>query len=248
MAYFNGDKFIYHLGQGEKDIRLDSVKYTNIPLKEMITRQKEAIRQMKLIAWKKDLAVDWRLVVGLGNASVYGTSLTLHHIYGVPYLPASAVKGVTRNRIIAECFENIEGNNNSGALNDPGFCLIFGSPGNSALGARHGLVYFFDAFPVSEPTLCLDVMNPHYREYYSDKNRNIPPADHYNPVPINFLTVEETSFAIYAGIKLEDNIPISEGVFKGKKPLIVAAEWTEKALKEHGIGAKTAVGYGYFID
>ncbi|OPY58817.1 MAG: hypothetical protein A4E56_03342 [Pelotomaculum sp. PtaU1.Bin065] len=245
-AYFNGDKFIFRLGRREKDIRLDPAKYANIPLKNMITRQKEAVRETQLITWKKDLAVDWRLVVGLGGASVYDTSLTLHHIYGVPYLPASAVKGVTRNMVIAEHFNNIEGNKSSGALGDPVFCLIFGSLENSILGARQGLVRFFDAFPVSAPILCLDVMNPHYGPYYSYKNNKTPPADYHNPIPVTFLTVEEISFTICAGIKPEDNVPVDNGMFTGKTLIEIAAEWIEKALKEHGIGAKTAVGYGYF--
>ena len=37
-----------------------------------------------------------RLIVGLGSTHVLETSLTLHHIYGVPYIPGSAFKGVVR--------------------------------------------------------------------------------------------------------------------------------------------------------
>ncbi len=37
-----------------------------------------------------------RLIVGLGSSHVLETSLTLHHIYGVPYVPGSAFKGVVR--------------------------------------------------------------------------------------------------------------------------------------------------------
>jgi CRISPR-associated protein Cmr6 len=36
------------------------------------------------------------LIVGLGLTSVLETSMKLHHVYGVPYLPSSAVKGVLR--------------------------------------------------------------------------------------------------------------------------------------------------------
>jgi CRISPR-associated protein Cmr6 len=43
------------------------------------------------------LTLSCRLIVGLGAASVYETSMTLHHIYGIPYLPGSAIKGVTRS-------------------------------------------------------------------------------------------------------------------------------------------------------
>lgn len=38
-----------------------------------------------------------KLVIGLGGHSVYETDITLHHIYGVPYIPASAIKGSFRN-------------------------------------------------------------------------------------------------------------------------------------------------------
>ncbi len=41
--------------------------------------------------------LSWRLTIGLGSSSVYETSITLHHIYGIPYLPGSAIKGVTRS-------------------------------------------------------------------------------------------------------------------------------------------------------
>lgn len=37
-----------------------------------------------------------RLVVGLGTSTPMETGLTLHRLYGVPYLPASAIKGVCR--------------------------------------------------------------------------------------------------------------------------------------------------------
>nr|4W8V_A Chain A, CRISPR system Cmr subunit Cmr6 [Pyrococcus furiosus DSM 3638]4W8V_B Chain B, CRISPR system Cmr subunit Cmr6 [Pyrococcus furiosus DSM 3638] len=38
-----------------------------------------------------------RLVVGLGDESVYETSIRLLRNYGVPYIPGSAIKGVTRH-------------------------------------------------------------------------------------------------------------------------------------------------------
>ncbi len=37
-----------------------------------------------------------RLIVGLGSGSVLEVSIKLHHIYGVPYIPSSAIKGVLR--------------------------------------------------------------------------------------------------------------------------------------------------------
>ncbi len=54
------------------------------------------------------LTLSWRLVVGLGNPSVYETSMTLHHIYGIPYLPGSAIKGVTRSYAILSLAEGLQ--------------------------------------------------------------------------------------------------------------------------------------------
>jgi len=94
-------------------------------------------------------------------------------------------------------------------------------------------------------------MNPHYGPYYSDTSGKAP-ADYHNPVPIFFLTVENTEaenteFEFIIGIKEKDNTAIQnqKSKFKGKCPLEVGFEWMKKTLSEHGIGAKTAVGYGY---
>lgn len=181
------------------------------------------------------LTPEWRMVVGLGNESVYETSMTLHHIYGIPYIPGSAIKGVVRSYIIAEEFGSAE----KQALEDPGFCDIFGNQN------MQGKIIFFDAFPLSKPQIKVDVMNPHYRPYYSDPSGKVPPADYHNPVPIPFLTVEDTKFRFIVGINEKDDNPIQQGKFSGEDPLSVAFKWMKKALNEHGIGAKTAVGYGY---
>jgi hypothetical protein len=72
----------------------------------------------------------------------------------------------------------------------------------------------------------------------------IPPADYHNPNPIFFLTVEDTKFRFIIGIE-NDNSAVQKGLFEGKRPLEGACGYIKKALSEHGIGAKTAVGYGY---
>ncbi len=195
------------------------------------------------------LKPDWRLIVGLGNESVYETSMTLHHIYGIPYIPGSAIKGVVRSHIITEEFgEDKNGSLDlkhaeNRALQDQGFCDIFGCPKESFYQeSRQGKVIFFDALPLSKPTIKPDIMNVHYPDYYGG---NKPPADYQNPKPIYFLTVEDAGFEFIIGIKEKDNTAIQKGIFEGKYPLEVGYEWMKKALNEHGIGAKTAVGYGY---
>lgn len=183
---------------------------------------------------------DWRLIVGLGNESVYETSMTLHHIYGIPYIPGSAVKGVLRSYMITENFDSYE----QKALQDKEFCDFFGCPKESYYKEeRQGKVIFFDAFPTEPPTIEPDIMNPHYGDYYSDKKDSsgnpIPPADYLSPNPIFFLTVKGAEFDFYLGMK--PKYYSEDKVLLGK-----AEEWLKEALTTHGIGAKTAVGYGYF--
>jgi CRISPR-associated protein Cmr6 len=78
-------------------------------------------------------------------------------------------------------------------------------------------------------------MNPHYPKYYSEGH---PPTDWQSPVPIEFLTVENTKFAFYLASKIKDD--------REKKLLDRARELLLEALKNYGIGAKTSLGYGHF--
>ncbi len=164
--------------------------------------------------------LSWRMVVGLGASHPQETSMTLHHIYGIPYIPGSAVKGVTRHWLIESKF----GGNEEEALKNEDFKKIFGTQ------EQAGEVIFFDAYPEGEIHLKIDVMNPHYPNYYSG---SAPPADWQNPVPIKFLTVENTKFIFLLASKDKDSL--------GK-----AEEYLKKALQNHGIGAKTSLGYGLF--
>jgi len=201
-------------------------------------------------------APDWRMIVGIGNESVYETSMTLHHVYGFPYIGGQAIKGVTRSWMIAEIFQNKE----EDALKNKIFCLLFGAPKyinkdqKTATGEHQGSVIFFDSFPIEKPTIEVDIMNPHYGDYYQKKTW---PVDSLNPNPIPFLTVgHETKFKFYVGIKDKDNKKLSEfgnqefikqqGLREDSTLLDVAFLWLKKALTEHGLGAKTAAGYGYF--
>jgi len=173
---------------------------------------------------------DWRLIVGLGGESVYETSITLHHIYGIPYIPASAIKGVMRSYIITELFDK----NEAKALKDKDFVYIFGDEDNA------GKIIFFDAFPIEKPTISVDVMNPHYSDYYSGDKQ--PPADYLSPIPIFFLTVVDTCFQFAIAIK--DNNKV-DTTLKGNTIKDIVDKYLVESLSEHGIGAKTAVGYGY---
>ena len=193
---------------------------------------------------------NWRLIVGLGGESVYETSITLHHVYGFPYIPASSIKGVLRSFIIAEKFENHEGK----AIADKDFCDVFGCSAEVSVEedgkkkpfashykeARQGTVTFFDALPTQAPNIEPDIMNPHYGDWYGnkkDRNGPIPPTDTQSPVPVFFLTVKGTFQFLFGSKKMN----ITDKFWNDK----TLSEWLTEALTQHGIGAKTAVGYGY---
>ena len=203
--------------------------------------------QIKRAEW----VTQWRMVQGLGLESVYETSMTLHHVYGIPYIPASALKGVVRSWIIANAYQGKE----ETALSDPRFCDWFGCPAELVVDnnnvrqryasfykeARKGELVFFDAYPLHAPQLSVDIMNPHYGPYYSDKTGKTPPADYHNPVPVFFLTVENTPFQFILGAKQD----ILTQTIRNQETEETIFDWLKSALTDHGIGAKTAVGYGY---
>lgn len=173
---------------------------------------------------------DWRMVVGLGGETVLETDLTLHHLYGIPFIPGSALKGLTRSYVTTE----IEGYRSSKIEDDNEIIKrIFGSQ------ERAGTVIFFDALPVNgETNIELDIMNPHYPDYYG---KGQAPTNDQNPRPINFLTVANTTFMFALAPRRPEKQQDKEDVEQAKK-------WLQDALKTNGVGGKTSAGYGYFKD
>ncbi|MEO0270073.1 MAG: type III-B CRISPR module RAMP protein Cmr6 [candidate division WOR-3 bacterium] len=219
-------------------------------LKQITTRKDKMIEKLQKSGFNcKSISAfcPWRLVIGLGASHPQETSMTLHHIYGIPYIPGSAVKGITRHWAVLKFAEEktkIENKSFKDSIdevakaldtgNDLGFSLdnidfkkvieIFGTQ------KQAGKVIFMDAYPVNNINLKIDIMNVHYPEYYSGDK---PPADWQNPDLIKFLTVEKTKFQ-FCLLSRENNL------------LNIAERLLKEALKEHGIGAKTALGYGIF--
>jgi CRISPR-associated protein Cmr6 len=189
----------------------------------------------------ENISPNWRLIIGLGGASVYETSMTLHHIYGFPYIPASSVKGVLRSWILVNYFNGSEDKN---AEEKAGKCENF----QKIFGTQEaaGKITFFDAFPTKPPKIEVDVMTPHYGDYYTDNEnkKRIAPTDTMSPNPIPFLTVADTPFQFLFGSK-DFEINQKLWTFEEGGEAKTLSEWLKFALENHGIGAKTAVGYGY---
>jgi len=177
---------------------------------------------------------DWRFVTGLGRKGALEVGFTFHR-YGFPILPGSSVKGVAR------AYAHLAFGKDK---DDPDFCAIFGrsvEQGEKEDVSQSGGAIFFDALPTSDklPELVVDIMNPHYRDYYQSKGEAAP-TNWQNPNPVMFLTVKEkTSFRFAVGWRGAWND-------EAKRLRDLAVEWLQHGLAELGAGAKTSAGYGYF--
>lgn len=164
--------------------------------------------------------VSGRMAVGLGAESVIETSISLHRIYGVPFIPGSALKG------LAACYaRNYLGEDwNSGSQ---AYKTVFGDPDSA------GYITFFDAMLIpgtgyKGQVIYPDVLTSHHQDYYTGKNTN-PPADWDSPNPVPFLSVTGSYLIALAGP--DQWVEATFDILK-------------LAMKELGVGAKTSSGYG----
>lgn len=203
-------------------------------------RQREAAARA-VGACYADLTTVGRMVIGLGCENVLETGLRLHHTYGLPIIPGSALKGLASHychhawgqSLLAE---HVPEENLPFRRGGPFHELLFGKVDDA------GVIAFHDAWitPDSVPEcLCLDVMTPHHPRWQTNE---APPTDFDSPVPVSFLSVQGT-FRVgvsWAGPRETD--------------ADTAAAWTrlafkilQEALAEWGIGGKTTSGYGRLV-
>lgn len=173
-----------------------------------------------------------RILSGLGGAHPMEVGFAFHPFYGFPYLPGSGLKGVART------WAELTGE-------DPGkIKLVFGSESKDERRAKEyqqGDVLFFDAYAITPPRLEVDILNPHFPEYYRDPKNNLP-TEWQNPNPVNFLTIG-------GGCDEKDKHIFQFALAaRSKEALDLAQQWLERGLERLGFGGKTASGYGYFAE
>ncbi len=192
-----------------------------------------------------------RFVTGMGNDHPTENGFTWHPTLGVPYLPASSVKGLVRGWLEwqwgADALKK-----NGDAQKRQQLLNWFGSehkdPREQLAEHQAGWFIFFDALPTAPVQLAADVMTPHYGKWYEqggdetmNTNADTVPADWHSPIPVTFLTVKKATFqfgiAVRAGLKANDQTAAKTALHEVMAVLQDALEWA-------GAGAKTATGYG----
>ena len=194
------------------------------------------------------LQTEGRLIVGLGSENVLETGIWLHHTYGLPTLPGSALKGLAAHYCDQVWGQRDNSDPSDDALKFRGprkadrslnrttephgvfHKLLFGANDES------GCIVFHDGWfvPDSDSSpLKLDVMTPHHPKWLDGSE---PPTDFDSPIPIPFLSVAGKFHIAVAWYGPERD---------------QANDWTKlalslltDALKNWGIGGKTSSGYG----
>lgn len=191
-----------------------------------------------------DFKTDWHFATGMGLNHPVENGFTWHHTLGVPYLPASGVKGMLRGWVEA-WMEHDSDDSKKRCINH-----WFGaSAGEGELTEGAGNLLFFDALPLGVVNLGCDIMTPHMGEWYA-KGGEIKseadyakkaPADWHSPVPVPFLVVKQAEFKFMIAPRLTGNAQMD-----AQSRLDAKAAMTElaQALEWIGAGAKTAAGYG----
>ena len=195
----------------------------------------------------KDFKTEWHLATGLGLNHPVENGFTWHHTLGVPYLPASGVKGMLRGWVEAWMEHTDDQARNEkivrwfGAVN-----------GELEQTENHiGNLIFFDAIPSGVVTLKCDTMTPHMGKWY-EKGADITetdyadslPADWHSPVPVPFLVVSNATFRFVIAPRVSGN---AEKDAQAKADAEEAMIQLGYALQWMGAGAKTAAGYGRMI-
>lgn len=169
-----------------------------------------------------------RVAVGLGEKGVMEFGLTLHRLYGTPFIPGSALKGLLRRFVQAELPKGEDAA--AGYRREDVLRVLLGDTGSASYLVFHDAWYVWDSAPGNRP-LVRDVVTPHHQAYNANRGINTPgPWDFDDPVPNPWISATGAYLVAVTG-------PDAEW-----------ADWALRmlgiALAEWGVGGKTSSGYG----
>jgi CRISPR-associated protein Cmr6 len=186
----------------------------------------------------EQLSTIGRLAIGLGSESVLETGLRLHHTYGLPIIPGSALKGLASHYcsdVWGQRHADVPAEENRPFRpREPYHSLLFGTTEDG------GAIAFHDALITPESldrgALRLDVMTPHHPKW---QNNEAAPTDFDSPNPVSFVSVSGTF-----DIRLSWVGPIDTPSDQSEAWTALAMKILCEALAEWGVGGKTSSGYG----
>ncbi|TVR01576.1 MAG: type III-B CRISPR module RAMP protein Cmr6 [Desulfovibrionales bacterium] len=220
----------------EKNARLDAVTST--------------YQQLGFTEIRIEAALASSLVIGLGGEHPTEKGFKFDWNLGIPFIPASSLKGVVRLAFLVNRLNELQGLEKAkqfwqavvgGLLPDTARNLFGCGVVGKEQEACRGNVIFMDAWPQTMPRLKAEIMNCHYPEYLNSKAGRGPTEDQQLN-PQKFWAVDTHD---------DKGKPL---LFVFRALLSPAAQEMEKefeaalrsALNEHGLGAKTAIGHGRF--
>ncbi len=189
-----------------------------------------------------------RLAINLSDGLIENAGICLDKLFGLPYIPGSAIKGVSRHAALAELktksdqeippclskFCEIFGCSNDDFKN--GDLKLYSSYLNSKFKERKGAVTFLPAYPFDNVRLVVDMTTVHYPEYYNSGRTSDLKNEQLRPNP--FPAVEMGSqFAFCL---------VLNGMGQNQELIEEAKSFLIEAITVSGIGAKTAAGFGWF--
>lgn len=171
-----------------------------------------------------------RFITGIGQSHPNEIGMCFDHTLGIPYIPASSLKGAVRfsNAVRLAGLKEFSGKDSFNDEDDSLTLSMFGGI------AAKGEVVFLDAYPIKAPKMITEIINPHYGNYFDPNDKTDYPDDHHNPVPVKFLAVESgTEFCFRC-------------VFEKNEEIRKRAEQVFLDAFGNGLGAKTSIGFGRF--
>jgi CRISPR type III-B/RAMP module RAMP protein Cmr6 len=230
----------------------------------------EEIRKKRVAHWRELLAADEtsrrtlaarleaRLALNLSGGILQNAGICLDRLFGAPYIPGSAVKGVCRKVALEKLragtmdfglFVDLFGVAESdfkpkGDLADFRECL----PPDPATGKKpdginkKGAVVFLPAYPQSAAPIAVDLTTVHFPDYYRTGREADLANERQKPNP--FPVVEKGTVYVFA-VALDGMAKDGE---RRKLLLDTAVVLLHEAVENAGVGAKTGAGYGWFSD
>lgn len=192
--------------------------------------------------------LEGRLAINLADGLIQNAGISLDRLFGLPFVPGSAIKGVCRHTALEELMSAPTERRTEIFMR---FRTVFGTADNDfengelrpfrqMLGDwpenQKGAVAFLPAYPVNEARVVVDLTNVHYPDFYRTGRTEDLSVERPQPNP--FPAVETgAQFAFCL---------VLNGISDDPALLSAAVRWLESALTVRGLGAKTASGYGWF--